>query len=173
MTLYSRYFREPGTNYFLFGPRGTGKSTLIRQLHPHALWIDLLRPDLERSLLSTPEKLLQMIEGSPEKKVVVIDEIQKVPALLNIVHMVIERKQGHQFVLNGSSSRKLKRTGANLLGGRAYKKTLHPFIASELKTDFQLERALNFGLLPLLIEAKDPSLPIEQFLQNLTPDSIL
>lgn len=164
MTLYPRYFREPGTNYFLFGPRGTGKSTLIRQLHPDALWIDLLRPDLERSLLSTPEKLLHMIEGSPDKKVVVIDEVQKVPTLLNIVHMVIERKQGHQFVLTGSSSRKLKRTGANLLGGRAYKKTLHPFMASELGKDFRLDRALNFGMLPLLIEAQDPKSVLEGYI---------
>lgn len=164
MTFYSRYFREPGTNYFLFGPRGTGKSTLIRLLHPDALWIDLLQPDLERSLLSTPEKLLHMIEGSPNKKVIVIDEVQKAPALLDIVHLVIERKQGHQFVLTGSSSRKLKRSGANLLGGRAYKKTLHPFMASELGKDFQLDRALKFGMLPLLIQAQDPQKVLEGYI---------
>lgn len=133
-------------------------------LHPEALWIDLLRPELERSLLSTPEKLLQMIEGSPEKKIVVIDEVQKAPALLNIVHMMFECKQGYQFVLTGSSSRKLKRTGANLLGGRAYKKTLHPFMASELGKDFQLEHALNFGMLPLLTHAKDPKSVLEGYI---------
>lgn len=164
MTLYPRFFQEPGVSYFLFGPRGTGKSTLIRKLHADALWIDLLQPDLERSLLSRPEMLLQMIDAEPSKKVIVIDEVQKVPELLNVVHMVIEQKKGHQFVLTGSSSRKLKRTGANLLGGRAYRKTLHPFIASELGTDFDLEQSLFRGMLPLLSHTNDPKSVLEGYI---------
>lgn len=164
MSLYSRHFKEPGASYFLFGPRGTGKTTLIRKLHPNALWIDLLQPELERALLARPEMLLEMIEAEPTKKTVVIDEVQKVPSVLNVVHLVIERKQGHQFVLTGSSSRKLKRAGANLLGGRAYKKTLHPFMASELGKDFDLNKALSQGMLPLLIHSSDPKEVLEGYI---------
>ncbi len=164
MSLYPRYFQEPGVSYFLFGPRGTGKTTLIRKLHPEALWLDLLKPDLERSMLARPEILLEMIKGDPQKKTVVIDEVQKAPELLNIVHMVIEKKEGYQFVLTGSSSRKLKRAGANLLGGRAYKRTLHPFMASELGGDFNLEKSLSWGMLPLLIHSDDPRSVLEGYI---------
>ncbi len=164
MDFYPRYFLEPGFSYFLFGPRGTGKTTLIRKIHPDALWIDLLQPDLERSLLSRPEMLVEMIEAQPSKKTIVIDEVQKIPSLLNVVHMMIEKKKGLQFVLTGSSSRKLKRTGANLLGGRAYKKTLHPFMAAELKEDFNFERALLRGMLPLLIHSEDPRSVLEGYI---------
>lgn len=97
MYLYPRHFKDPGVSYFLFGPRGTGKTTLIKKLHPDALWIDLLQPDLERSLLAYPEKLLKMVDAEPKKKVIVIDEVQKVPNLLNIVHFLIEQKKGYQF----------------------------------------------------------------------------
>jgi predicted AAA+ superfamily ATPase len=164
MSFYARYFQEPGVSYFLFGPRGTGKTTLIRKLHPDALWIDLLQPDLERSLLSRPEMLIDMIEAKPGLKTVVIDEVQKVPSLLNVVHLMIEKKQGLQFVLTGSSSRKLKRTGANLLGGRAYKKTLHPFMAAELGQDFNFERGLLSGMLPLLIDSENPRSVLEGYI---------
>ncbi|MEI6241988.1 MAG: AAA family ATPase [Chlamydiota bacterium] len=164
MSLYHRHFQEPTESYFLFGPRGTGKTTLIRKIHPDALWLDLLQPELERSLLARPEMLISMIQAAPHKKTVVIDEVQKVPALLNVVHLMIEKKEGYQFVLTGSSSRKLKRTGANLLGGRALKKTLHPFMASELGSDFDLDQALFRGMLPLLVHANDPKSVLEGYI---------
>ena len=164
MKQYLRYFQQPEESYFLFGPRGTGKTTLIRQLYPEALWLDLLQPELERSLLARPEKLLEMIAAHPQKKIIVIDEVQKIPSLLNVVHFVIEKKEQYQFVLTGSSARKLKRTGANLLGGRALKKTLHPFMAAEIGKDFHLEKALSEGLLPLVVQSNNPHNVLEGYI---------
>ena len=156
MTILTRLFNEPEQSFFLFGPRGTGKSTLLKTKYPDALWIDLLKPDSLRHYLSYPEKLYELINGNPNQNVIIIDEIQKAPALLSIVHKIIEEKQKKQFILTGSSSRKLKHTGADLLGGRALKRTLHPFMATELGHYFNLSHALKNGLLPLLFESNNP-----------------
>lgn len=153
MHLEKRFFQEPQESFFLFGPRGTGKSTLMSRHRQEAIWIDLLLPDQERAFLSNPERLLGLLEAQPNKKKVVIDEVQKVPMLLSVVHSIIEKKLGYQFILTGSSARKLKRTGADLLGGRALKRVLHPFMAGELGARFKLESALQNGLLPLLTDA--------------------
>lgn len=155
--LISRLFKAPKQSFFLFGPRGTGKSTLLKQIYPNALWIDLLEPDVFRSYSSRPERLKEIIFAYPKKKVIVIDEIQKIPELLNVVHSLIEKKINKQFILTGSSSRKLKRTGVNLLAGRLLKKTLHPFVALELDKKFNIKNALTTGLLPLVITANKPS----------------
>lgn len=151
-----RSFPPPKQSFFLFGARGTGKSTLLRSLWKDALWIDLLQPDAFRSYSARPERLRELVEGHPEAKVVVIDEIQKVPELLSMVHALIEKNKSLQFVLTGSSARKLKRSGVDLLAGRVLKKTLHPFTAGELKHDFDLGKALKIGLVPLVIMAEDP-----------------
>ncbi len=155
MSNLNRCFHPAQGSYFLFGPRGVGKSTLLRQLYPSALWIDLLQPDLERSLLARPEKLSELIRAQPKATTVVIDEIQKAPGLLDVVHASIEERPALQFILTGSSSRKLKRTGVNLLGGRAIRKTLHPFMAHELQSKFSLTDALRVGMLPLVLGARD------------------
>ena len=154
-TLIPRIFTSPKHNFFLFGPRGTGKTTWLRQNYPDAIWIDLLEPDVFRSYSARPERLREIVLAYPDKKTVVVDEIQKVPELLSAIHTLIEKKLGIQFILTGSGSRKLKRTGADLLAGRVIKKTLHPFLAIELGRKFNLTNALKQGLLPLVVSAQD------------------
>ncbi|MFH1232767.1 MAG: AAA family ATPase [Patescibacteria group bacterium] len=154
--LIPRLFKMPKQSFFLFGPRGTGKSTLLKQIYPNALWIDLLEPDIFRSYSSKPERLKEIVFAHLQKKTIIIDEIQKIPELLNVVHFLIEKKINKQFILTGSSSRKLKKTGVNLLAGRLLKKTLYPFIATELGKKFNLKNILTTGLLPLIVSANKP-----------------
>ncbi len=132
MESVGRFFRGPKQSYFLFGPRGTGKSTWLRQQYPDALIIDLLAPEVFRIYSARPERLRESVKGA-EGETIVIDEVQKIPELLDVVHELLESGSGLQFILTGSSARKLKRTGVDLLAGRAIVKTMHPFMASELK----------------------------------------
>lgn len=154
-TLLPRFFTAPKESFFLFGPRGTGKSTWLREKYASALWLDLLDPETFRLYSAYPERLSELVLGNPQKKTVVIDEVQKAPELLEVVHSLIEKKIGIQFILTGSSSRKLKRSGVDLLAGRALKKALHPFVAAELGNKFNLENALKYGMLPLVFESSD------------------
>lgn len=144
-----RHFKEPKESFYLFGPRGTGKSTLVQRRFSDALYIDLLNSSSRRRFFTHPELLLEVVRAQPKDKVIIIDEIQRVPELLSNIHILMEENQGWQFILTGSSARKLKKTGVDLLGGRALKKCLHPFMASELVEDFDLEESLLYGLLPL------------------------
>ena len=102
-----------------------------------------------RNLVTNPDALQDIISGE-KKKTVIIDEIQKVPQLLSVVHKLIEEDNSRQFILTGSSSRKLKREGVDLLGGRAVLKRMYPFTASELESEFQIEDSLIHGLVPLI-----------------------
>src|SRR5207244_3678453 len=115
-------FQEPKTSYFLFGPRGTGKSTLAALRHPEAYFIDLRLQKERLKFGADPDRLRSVVEALPQGSTIVIDEIQKVPDILPIVHLLIEEKRGWKFILTGSSARKLKREGVDLLGGRALKK---------------------------------------------------
>jgi len=144
-----RFFAETSDSYFLFGPRGTGKSTMTKNNHPDALFFDLRLPETRYKLLANPDFLKEVVLAQPSGKTIVIDEIQKIPQLLSIVHFLIEKKQNWQFILTGSSARKLKRKGVDLLGGRALKKIMHPFMAAELQHLFDFEDVLLYGLLPL------------------------
>jgi len=111
MAVVRRFLQDPGGSYFLFGPRGTGKSTWLRKAYPDALWVDLLAPEVHRHYTARPERLKEVVAGNPGRKVVVIDEIQKAPILLDVVHEIVETRRGApRFVLTGSSARKLKRT---------------------------------------------------------------
>ncbi|HCU24680.1 MAG TPA: AAA family ATPase, partial [Deltaproteobacteria bacterium] len=131
---------------FLWGPRQVGKSTLLQQQFPKAKFYDLLNTEKKTQFLLEPSRLRQEILSQKPRQVV-LDEIQKVPALLDEVHWCVENT-ATQFILCGSSARKLKRGAANLLGGRAWRFELFPLTSQELRKDFDLLRALNHGLLP-------------------------
>lgn len=131
---------------FLWGSRQTGKSTLLKMLFPKARMYDLLKTDVRMSFQLRPALLREECELLDEGELVIIDEVQKVPALLDEVHWLIENR-GLRFILSGSSARKLRRSGANLLGGRALRRTLFPLVSAEIP-DFNLQRALNNGMLP-------------------------
>lgn len=157
MTQIQRFFSPPKGSYFLFGPRGTGKSTWLKSHYPNALWVNLLEPEEFREYLTKPERLKELIDAYPEQKTIVIDEIQKIPALLSLVHTLLEEKRGLQFILTGSSPRKILREGGDLLGGRAALCHMYPFFASELGPLFSLEKSLNTGLLPLVWDSENPA----------------
>jgi predicted AAA+ superfamily ATPase len=154
--LLKRFFEPPKQSFFLFGPRGTGKSTWMRKLFPDALYINLLLSTIREKFRAYPDELIKEVAALSKSNTIIIDEVQKVPDLLAVVHALIEEKKGLQFILTGSSSRKLKRGGADLLGGRALIKHLDPFIASELGERFSLETALKKGMLPLVWDADEP-----------------
>jgi predicted AAA+ superfamily ATPase len=159
-----RLFQEPKTSYFLFGPRGTGKSTLAGMRHEDALLIDLRLHKERLRFSANPDQLLSLVQGQPGGKTIIIDEIQKVPALLPIVHVLIEEKRQWKFILTGSNARKLKRDEVDLLGGRALKKVLHPFMAAEIKEDFRLDDAIKYGLLPLRFGVADPFETLQSYI---------
>ncbi len=156
METIDRFFQPPNRSFFLFGPRGTGKSTLVKRAFEQALYLDLLDPEVFRIYSANPERLRERLLAEPNVTTVVIDEIQKIPELLSLVHSLVEQKKKWQFVLTGSSARKLKRTGIDLLAGRALLCHLHPFMAAELERRFALDAALSMGLLPIVIDSDDP-----------------
>ena len=139
---------------FLFGPRQTGKSTLVRHQLADVRTYNLLDPTLFIRLSRNPALIREAL--APQTEIIVIDEIQKMPALLNEVQLMIE-EHGVRFFLTGSSARTLRRKGVNLLGGRARSRVLHPFVSAELGDHFRLERALEFGLLPSVYFSDAPA----------------
>lgn len=151
-----RFLAPTADHFFLLGPRGTGKTLWTRHQFPDALRIDLLDPATHRELAARPERLVELVKGNSDRKQIVLDEVQKLPELLEVVHSLIEAKTGQQFVLTGSSARKLRRAGVNLLGGRAVHLSLHPYMAAELGERFELSVALTQGMLPVVWAAKDP-----------------
>jgi predicted AAA+ superfamily ATPase len=151
---FPRFFEPPKGSYFLFGPRGVGKSSWIARHYSDALRIDLLDPSVCRRYLARPEMLMEVVAAS-KASTVIIDEVQKVPELLSVVHKMTEEDKKRCFVLTGSSSRKLKRSGVDLLAGRALRCALHPFMAGELGSAFSLKKALATGLVPLVYGAPD------------------
>lgn len=151
-----RLLKAPTQSFFLLGPRGTGKTTWIKDHYTNAVWIDLLLPHEVSFYGAKPERLISTAEGAGDNTTIVIDEIQKIPELLSVVHHLIEQKKGYQFILTGSSARKLKRSGVDLLAGRALLKFMNPFVAVEIGSSFSLEKALEIGMLPLAWDNTSP-----------------
>lgn len=139
---------------FLFGPRQTGKSSLIKHCLSSYPVYNLLDQKAFLDLSQDPRRLGQEIQGP--NALIIIDEIQKLPSLLDQVHLLIE-EEGARFLLTGSSARKLRQGGVNLLGGRARSRHLHPLSISELRKQFDLRKALNFGLLPSIYFSEAPN----------------
>lgn len=149
MAMFTRRLRLPERSFFLLGPRGTGKTTWLRGVLPSAQWFDLLRTGTFLELSQQPDRFRQQIEARPRGGWVVIDEIQRLPSLLNEVHaLVAERGRAYRFALSGSSARKLKRLDVNLLAGRAINRQCLPLTAAELDVDLDVDHVLRFGLLP-------------------------
>ena len=165
---------EAGTeSFFLWGPRQTGKSTLLRQTYPAARWIDLLRSEEFRRYVARPESLREEIQaaGADRKQQIVIDEIQKAPALLNEVHWLMEH-YNLSFALCGSSARKVKRGAANLLGGRAIRYELYGLSASELGGEFDLQRMLNHGYLPRIYQGSRPERMLDAYIADYLKEEV-
>jgi len=144
-------------SFFILGPRGVGKSTLIRSCYnlqkESVLYIDLLNPNIEDQYRLNPNVLKEQVSAHSRLRWVVIDEVQKLPRLLDVVHELIENTS-LKFILSGSSARKLKRGGSNLLAGRAFMFYLYPFTSIELKERFNLKKSLQWGMLPQIFRFK-------------------
>jgi len=162
---------EGKSSIFLFGPRGTGKTSWIKENLKKCIYLDLLDFDTYSSLAANPGRLETLIPRD-YKNFIVIDEVQKVPELLNQVHRLIESKK-YRFLLTGSSARKLRKEGINLLAGRALTYTMHPLTIQEAKDEFTINRALEYGLLPSVFSHQDPQKYLESYVQTYLKEEVL
>jgi predicted AAA+ superfamily ATPase len=160
-----------GESLFLWGARQTGKSTLLKNAFPNTLWFDLLLSDTYERLLRKPSLLRETILANASIKIVVIDEIQRLPQLLNEIHWLITNTEV-KFIMSGSSARKILRTETNLLGGRALRYELLPLVSAEIP-DFDLEKALNHGLLPKHYLTAQPKRLLSAYVGNYLKDEIV
>ncbi len=180
MMYKKRIIKLPENSHtFLFGVRGSGKTALLNRRFPSpkSLHIDLLDESLYQSLLSDVAQFYETVSAFKEGGVIIVDEIQKMPRLLNEVHRLIEESSRgeappRQFILTGSSARKLKAPGVNLLAGRAGKTTLHPFVPEELGEDFNLNSALQYGLLPIVWSHHDREFKLKAYAEEYLKEEI-
>ncbi|MBM3318532.1 MAG: ATP-binding protein [Candidatus Eisenbacteria bacterium] len=161
---YERRLQPPSSSFFLFGMRGVGKTTWARDRFPDAHWIDLLREDVYQSHLVETRLFRRELAHLPPGSWVVVDEIQRLPSLLNEIHSLIEER-GLRFVLLGSSARKLRRAGVNLLGGRALQRILSPLLPSEVGHRYCVDEVLRYGSLPLIWNAASREDQLEAYVQ--------
>lgn len=167
----SRLLSPPKQSFFLFGPRGTGKSTWVRRHFSSALQLTLLDEGLYQSLLARPEGFADRLRVAKRGSWVCVDEVQRIPGLLNEVHRAIE-EQHLKFVLLGSSARKLRRAGVNLLAGRALRRVMHPFLPMELGSRFSLSSALEVGTLPIVLGSESPKETLQSYVQSYLKEEI-
>ncbi len=169
--MYSRLLQPPpGKSFFLFGPRGTGKTTWVKSRFPDALYIDLLEAELFNDLLPNPQRLERLVPKG-HRNWIVIDEVQKIPELLDEVHRLIE-KDHCRFVLTGSSARKLRRGGFNLLAGRALTLSFHPLTVPELGGDFRMDHSLRYGQLPSVYVEQNPAAYLESYVHTYLQEEV-
>ncbi len=164
--MFKRTFSLPPNfkqSFFLFGPRGTGKTTWLKTHFPQASYIDLLEPRTFRTLLAYPEELVNLI--NPNHRWVIIDEVQKAPLLLSEVHRLLETAS-YRFILTGSSARTLRRAGVDLLAGRALTYYLYPLTTEELGLMFNLKHSLRYGHLPLAYTSPEPKKFLESYINT-------
>ena len=155
---------------FLWGARQTGKSTLLETLFPNARYYDLLQNVEFERLFRNPSLLREELDKASEKDLVIIDEVQKIPQLLDEVHWLMS-KRGVRFILCGSSARKLMRVGANLLGGRALRTVLYPLVSAEIP-DFDIFRAINNGMLPRHYVMENPARRLQAYIGDYLREEI-
>jgi len=169
--MYDRMLKfESNSSYFLFGPRGTGKTTWIRRNFKNAVYIDLLDSRYFNQLIGNSQRLNTFIP--PDfKDWIIIDEVQKIPSLLDEVHRLIESKN-YKFILTGSSSRKLKNKGVNLLAGRAITKNMYPLTSLELGADFNLISAIKYGTLPQVINSENKGEYLASYVQTYLKEEV-
>jgi predicted AAA+ superfamily ATPase len=170
-SMYSRLIIPPkDKSFFLFGPRGTGKTTWVKSRFPKALYLDLLEAELFNDLLANPQRLENFIPKNFSDWIV-IDEVQRIPELLNEVHRLIE-KYKYKFILTGSSARKIRRKGVNLLAGRALSYHLFPLTAAELAGSFDLSHSLSYGQLPCACTEENPKAYLESYVKAYLEEEI-
>ncbi len=172
--MYKRLLKisaESTKSFFLFGPRGTGKTSWVKQVFVNNVYLDLLDGGIFQRLQAHPERLSQFIPPDYTGWII-LDEVQKLPALLNEVHRLIEQKH-YRFILTGSSARSLRRRGVNLLAGRALYYAMHPLTAIELGKDFNLKRALRYGQLPAITSETDPKHYLESYVKAYVREEVM
>lgn len=158
-------------SFFLFGPRGTGKTTWLKKAFPDAVYLDLLESELCTRLTASPGTLERFIPADAHRWVIV-DEVQRIPDLLNEVHRLIENRK-IRFVLTGSSARSLRKKGVNLLAGRALTRHLHPLTVQELGGDFNLSDSLQYGHLPYVSQTQDKKEYLASYIQTYLREEVL
>ena len=174
MTVFERLIKKPlesRKSFFLFGPRGTGKTTWLKHRLPEALFVNLLQSEYYNRLSANPGHLRQLIPPD-HTGWTVIDEVQRIPALLNEVHDLIEAR-GLVFVLTGSSARTLRRRGVNLLAGRALTYRMHPLTAVEQQEAFNLRDSVQLGHLPARFSESDPAKYLKDYVQTYLREEVM
>jgi uncharacterized protein len=171
--MYDRFLTLEDSNddsVFLWGARQTGKSTLLKTLFPGNRYYDLLKGEEFERFKRRPELLREELMLCEGNELIIIDEVQKIPQLLDEVHWLITN-QKLRFILSGSSARKLKRTGANLLGGRAIRNVLFPLVSREIP-DFEIEKAINNGMLPRHYQLNNPKKRLQAYVGDYLQEEI-
>lgn len=168
---YPRILGKPPKSFFLFGIRGSGKTSWAKTMFPDAVHLDLLDEQLFQELSIQPSRFADLMQPLDRETWVLVDEVQRIPGLLNYVHKFIEER-GLKFILAGSSTRKLNRAGVNLLGGRALVVHMYPLVPEELGKDFELEKVLRQGTLPIVWTDPEPEATLRSYTQLFLKEEI-